>query len=159
MQETYTIHTDGSCLGNPGPGGWAVHVRGPMGETEDCGSDGSTTNNIMELTAFCKALGWLASNAAAGQGALIRSDSRYVIDGITSWIQGWKKRNWRKADGKPVLNKELWQDADLLYEAVRSAGIRVRIEWVKGHAGDPGNERVDLLARDAASTVEKALQV
>lgn len=153
MSETYTIHTDGSCLGNPGPGGWATHVRGPMGEEESFGGDTATTNNIMELTAFCRALEWLLANARAGETALIRSDSRYVIDGITSWIDGWKRRNWRKADGKPVLNKELWQRADSLNAAVRAAGIRVRIEWVKGHAGDPGNERVDVLARAAAPTV------
>lgn len=151
MTEIYTIHTDGSCLGNPGPGGWAMHVRGPQGETEAFGAAPSTTNNIMELTAFCRALEWLTVNASSGQGALIRSDSRYVLDGIDAWLPGWKKRGWRKADGKPVLNKEIWQEADRLYEAVRAAGIFVRLQWVKGHAGDPDNERVDELARDAAS--------
>lgn len=153
MPETYTIHTDGSCLGNPGPGGWAMHVLGAFGEEESFGGDTSTTNNIMELTAFCRALEWLLANARPGESALIRSDSRYVIDGITSWIDSWKGRNWRKADGKPVLNKELWQKADSLYAAVRAAGIRTRIEWVKGHAGDPGNERVDELARAAAPSI------
>jgi ribonuclease HI len=131
------IYTDGACKGNPGPGGWGAWMRWGAHEKELFGGERSTTNNRMELTAVIEALAALKRRSAV----TVITDSVYVKDGITSWIHGWKKRGWRTADNKPVKNIELWQRLDGLV-----AQHDVQWKWVKGHAGDPGNERADALA-------------
>ena len=132
------IFTDGACRGNPGPGGWAAILRYRGVEKELTGYDPDTTNNRMEMMA-----------AIAGLEALKRpcrvrlySDSQYLRDGITKWINGWKRRGWRTADKQPVKNVDLWQRLD-----AASARHVVTWEWVRGHAGHPENERADALAR------------
>ena len=131
------IATDGSCSGNPGPGGWAW-VEQLSGRTESGGS-ASTTNNIMELTAMISALEF----AGPEGDLLLRSDSSYVIKSMTQWAPGWRRRGWKKADGKPVLNRELIERMLNLYE---SRTGRTEVEWVRGHSGDAANELADTLA-------------
>lgn len=131
------IATDGSCKGNPGPGGWAW-VEQLSGETRSGGAT-STTNNIMELTAMIEALEYAGPQA----NLLLRSDSSYVIKSLTEWAPGWRRRGWKKADGKPVANRELIQRLLDLYE---SRTGNTKIEWVRGHAGDAANELADKLA-------------
>ena len=131
------IATDGSCAGNPGPGGWAG-VEQLSGRTESGGS-ASTTNNIMELTAMISALEFAGPDA----DLLLRSDSSYVIKSMTQWAPGWRRRGWKKADGKPVLNRELIERMLNLYE---SRTGRTEVEWVRGHSGDAANELADTLA-------------
>ena len=135
---TSGVFTDGSCSGNPGPGGWgAVRVQDGEVAHERHGFEPDTTNNRMELTEAIEAL----ASLSVGAEVRVVSDSRYVIDGITKWVIGWKKRNWRKSDGKPVLNQELWQRLD------GEVAIRkVSWQWVEGHTGHPENERCDELA-------------
>jgi ribonuclease HI len=136
-----SIHTDGACSKNPGPGGWGVVVHFDDGEvTELGGRMASTTNNQMELQAAISALEFLAQQAQTNPVDLY-TDSKYVIDGITKWIKGWKKNGWQTKDKKPVKNQELWQKLDLLNSA------NVRWHWVEGHSGDPDNERCDAIAR------------
>lgn len=135
------IFTDGACKGNPGPGGWGAILRTGAHEKELSGGDPATTNNRMEMTAVIKALGALKQPCAVS----LHTDSRYVIDGITKWIYGWKKNGWRNAQKKPVLNSDLWIALD---EA--QAGHKIEWIWVKGHDGHPENERADQLASDAA---------
>lgn len=132
-----TIYTDGACKGNPGPGGWGAWLRADGHEKELWGGEKLTTNNRMELTAPIEALSSLKRPCVVA----IYTDSEYVRNGITTWIHGWKKRGWRTADGKPVKNIELWQRLDALVQQ-----HTVAWHWVKGHAGDPGNERADQLA-------------
>ena len=134
----YEIFTDGACSGNPGPGGWGVLINGPDGARDLSGGAPSTTNNQMELMAAIEALG------AVPAGAEIRliTDSVYVKDGITRWINNWKRRGWKTAAGKPVKNIELWKALD-----AACARHAVHWVWVKGHAGNPGNEHADALAR------------
>jgi len=131
------IYTDGACKGNPGPGGWGAWLRWGDHEKELFGGEPSTTNNRMELTAVIESLALLKRRTPVA----IYTDSAYVKDGITTWIHGWKKRGWRTADNKPVKNIELWQRLDALV-----ASHQVQWFWVKGHSGDPGNERADALA-------------
>ena len=135
------IFTDGACLGNPGPGGWAALLRCGAQESELVGGDPHTTNNRMELMA-----------AIAGLEALTRpcsvrltTDSRYVLDGIQSWLPAWKRNGWRTAARKPVKNIDLWQRLD-----TASARHEIEWHWVRGHAGHAENERVDALARQQA---------
>ncbi|NKB17800.1 MAG: ribonuclease HI [Pseudanabaena sp. CRU_2_10] len=126
---------------NPGPGGWGVVVHFDDGEvTELGGRMASTTNNQMELQAAISALEFLVQQAQTNPVDLY-TDSKYVIDGITKWIKGWKKNGWQTKDKKPVKNQELWQALDLLNSA------NVRWHWVEGHSGDPDNERCDAIAR------------
>ena len=135
------IATDGACKGNPGPGGWGVLLRMGGTERELSGGEKLTTNNRMELKAAIEGLTALKRPCRV----TLRTDSRYVMDGLTKWIHGWRKNGWRTADKKPVKNAELWQE---LLDA--SAPHRVEWVWVKGHAGHPDNERADRLASDAA---------
>jgi ribonuclease HI len=132
------IYTDGACSGNPGPGGWGALLRYGDHVKELSGGDpGPTTNNRMELTAAIEALEGLTRPSVVR----LHTDSTYVRGGITSWLTGWKRNGWRTADKKPVKNADLWQRLD-----VAAAAHRVDWRWVKGHAGDPGNERADALA-------------
>ncbi|MGB0574564.1 MAG: ribonuclease HI [Alphaproteobacteria bacterium] len=135
---TVEIFTDGACSGNPGPGGWGAILRWRGKEREIWGGEADTTNNRMELTAAIQALETLNR----GVSVILYTDSTYVKDGITSWISGWKARNWKTAAKKPVKNVDLWQALD---EAVSKHDVEWR--WVKGHAGHPENERADELAR------------
>ena len=135
--EAVEIWTDGACKGNPGPGGWGVLLK--MGAIEKTlhGGEPLTTNNRMEMLAVIEALGALKRPCKV----LLHVDSQYVMKGMTEWIHGWKQRGWRTADKKPVKNADLWQRME---EEV--AKHTITWKWVKGHAGDPGNERADLLA-------------
>ncbi len=135
------IATDGACKGNPGPGGWGALIRFGTAEKELSGGEKLTTNNRMELTAAIEGLNALTRPC----NVTLSTDSRYVMDGLTKWIHGWKRNGWRTADKKPVKNAELWQ-------ALLEAAARHEIDWkwVKGHAGHPDNERADRLASDAA---------
>ena len=134
-----TIYTDGACKGNPGPGGWGVLMIAGENRCELCGGEAATTNNRMELTAAIEAL------RALKRPTHVRlfTDSKYVVQGIETWIHGWKKNGWHTSDKKPVKNMDLWQALDTL-----AAQQRVEWRWVKGHSGDPGNERADALSND-----------
>ncbi|MCF6221476.1 MAG: ribonuclease HI [Robiginitomaculum sp.] len=133
------IYTDGACSGNPGPGGWGALLIYGSREKEMFGGEGDTTNNRMEMMAAIQALESLKPDYA-GEIELW-TDSKYLKDGITIWIHGWKKRGWKKANKKPVLNMDLWKRLDAVVQ-----GKSINWRWVKGHAGDPGNERADELA-------------
>ncbi len=135
------IFTDGACKGNPGPGGWGAILRTGARERELAGSESATTNNRMELTAAIRALQALKEPCEVK----LHTDSRYVIDGITSWIFGWQKNGWKNAAKKPVANADLWQELQAATQPHRIQWI-----WVKGHDGHPENERADRLASDAA---------
>jgi len=130
--------TDGACSGNPGPGGWGVLLRHAGREKELFGGERNTTNQRMELQAAIEALKALKKPCRI----TIHSDSKYVIQGITEWIHGWKKKGWKNYNKKPVANRELWQELDAL-----NSKHEVTWLWVKGHAGHAGNERADELAR------------
>ncbi|HET6604623.1 MAG TPA: ribonuclease HI [Xanthomonadaceae bacterium] len=142
------IHTDGACLGNPGPGGWAALLRYNGSEREISGAAPATTNNRMELSAAIFALEALTEPCRVD----LHTDSQYVQRGISEWLQGWKSRNWRTASGAPVKNVDLWQRLD-----AAAARHRVVWHWVRGHAGDRDNERVDVLARAAATALAAAM--
>ena len=135
------VATDGACKGNPGPGGWGVLIRMGNREKELSGGETPTTNNRMELMAAIEGLNALKRPCRV----TLSTDSRYVMDGLTKWIHGWRKNGWKTADKKPVKNADLWQK---LIDA--AAPHRVEWVWVKGHAGHPDNERADKLASDAA---------
>ncbi|HLS83294.1 MAG TPA: ribonuclease HI [Arenimonas sp.] len=135
------IHTDGACLGNPGPGGWAALLRHGRRERELAGGEAQTTNNRMELMAAIMALEALKEPCAV----TLHTDSRYVQQGISEWLPNWIRRGWKTAGGDPVKNQDLWQRLDA---ATRRHQVGWR--WVKGHAGHPDNERVDQLARAEA---------
>jgi ribonuclease HI len=141
-----TVYTDGSCLGNPGRGGWAWVV--PEGRFQS-GAETHTTNQRMEITAPLRALRSLGPEAD-DDGILVRSDSAYVVNCFRQrWWVGWERRNWRNSQGKPVANRDLWES--LLALALDPA-LPVRFEWVKGHSGDRWNDVVDELANTAALT-------
>ena len=133
------IYTDGACKGNPGPGGWGALLLSGRSEKELSGGEALTTNNRMELMAVIEALTALQRPCHV----VLYLDSEYVRKGITDWIAGWKARGWRTATKQPVKNVDLWQQLDAL---VSGAGHRIEWRWVKGHSGDPGNERADALA-------------
>jgi ribonuclease HI len=135
------IATDGACKGNPGPGGWGAVLRFGDKEKEMSGGENPSTNNRMELMAAIRALEALKKPCRIK----LSTDSRYVMDGLTKWIHGWRKNGWKTADKKPVKNAELWQEL-----LAASAPHRIDWTWVKGHAGHPDNERADKLASDAA---------
>lgn len=135
--EIIEIWADGGCRGNPGPGGWGVLLRAGEREKELWGGEPATTNNRMELTAVIRALEAMKRPVRAR----IHTDSQYVQKGISEWIHGWKRNGWKTSDKKPVKNADLWQELDGL-----AARHKLEWLWVKGHAGDPGNERADALA-------------
>ena len=139
-------HTDGACLGNPGPGGWAALLRFGTFERELAGGEGHTTNNRMELMAAIAALEALTEPCVVQ----LQTDSRYVQQGIVEWVPGWVRRGWKTAGGDPVKNRDLW-------ERLHAAAARHQVEWrwVKGHSGDPDNERVDELARNEAIKIKE----
>ncbi len=141
---TITIYTDGACKGNPGPGGWGAWLKSGQHERELWGGEPATTNNRMELTAVIEAL----SALKASSQVVLYLDSEYVRNGITSWIHNWKRRGWKTADNKPVKNVDLWQRLDVLAQT-----HQIEWRWVKGHAGDPGNERADGLANRGVASV------
>ncbi len=134
------IYTDGACRGNPGPGGWGATLE--LGEhfRELSGAEADTTNNRMELMAVIRAFEALKRRAAVR----VYLDSEYVRRGITEWLPNWKARDWRTADRKPVKNRDLWEQLDAAVQ-----GHDIEWQWVKGHSGIPGNERVDALANAA----------
>ena len=138
-----TIYTDGACKGNPGRGGWGAWLQADGHEKELFGGALLTTNNRMELTAVIESLASLKRTC----DVVVYTDSEYVRKGITEWIHNWKLRGWKTADKKPVKNAELWQRLD-----AQQSLHRVDWRWVKGHSGDPGNERADALANRGAHT-------
>lgn len=140
MSGELVIYTDGACSGNPGPGGWGVLMKFGSAEKELFGGENDTTNNRMELMAAIQAL--RAIKPGFKGEITLWTDSTYVLKGITEWIHGWKKRGWKKSDRKPVLNKDLWQELD-----EENNKRDINWQWVKGHAGEEGNERADELAR------------
>jgi ribonuclease HI len=142
--EVVEIFTDGACLGNPGPGGWAALLRYKGREREICGHQAQTTNNRMELLATIAALEALRKPSRVR----VTTDSTYVRDGITRWIHNWKRRDWKTANKKPVKNVELWQRLE-----AATAPHDVDWHWVRGHSGHEENERVDRLAREQAEGV------
>jgi len=135
--KTVEIYTDGACSGNPGPGGWGALLLYGAEEKEITGGEFETTNNRMELTAAIEALNLLKRRCTVN----LHTDSTYVRDGITKWIENWKAKGWRTAAKKPVKNEDLWRQLD-----TAAARHDIHWKWVKGHAGDPGNERADELA-------------
>lgn len=139
------IYTDGACKGNPGVGGWGAILRYGGHEKELFGGEAHTTNNRMEMLGVIRAL----ESLKRGCHARVHTDSRYVHDGISLWLPNWKRRGWRTADNKPVKNADLWRELE-------AQALRHQIEWVwvRGHAGDAGNERADELANQG---VELAL--
>ena len=143
------IYTDGACRGNPGPGGWAALLQMGEHEKELSGAEALTTNNRMELMAVIRALEALKRPVEVR----LYTDSQYVRRGITEWLRAWKARGWRTADRKPVKNQDLWQ---LLEEA--SAPHQIEWHWVPGHAGVPGNERVDRLANEAIDALRDSIR-
>ena len=146
-QSTVTIYTDGACSGNPGPGGWGAILLSGSHRKEIKGGEARTTNNRMELLAAISALDSLKSPCSVD----LHTDSNYVRGGITSWIERWKRNGWRTANRKPVKNEDLWRRLD----AARTRH-QVRWHWVKGHAGDPENERADELAREGMRPFQTA---
>ena len=141
--KSVALITDGSCLGNPGPGGWAAVLRYGKHSRELSGADPETTNNRMEMTAVLEGLSALREPCRV----TIEIDSEYVKKGITEWLAGWKRRGWKTASKQPVKNQDLWRRLD---EAVARHDVKWR--WVKGHAGHADNNRCDELAREAAMT-------
>ena len=139
-----TIHTDGACSGNPGPGGWGVILQWGGHTRELYGGEADTTNNRMEMTAAIVALESLKRPVTVD----LHTDSQYLRQGITSWIHGWKRNGWRTADRKPVKNLDLWQRLDAAV-----ARHKVHWHWVRGHAGHDLNERADELARQGIADV------
>lgn len=134
------IYTDGACKGNPGPGGWGVLLRSSDGDEKELfGGESGTTNNRMEMMAVIQALAALKRPCSV----ILYLDSQYVLKGITEWLPGWKAKGWRTAAKQPVKNVDLWQQLDTL---VSQSGHSIDWRWVKGHNGDPGNERADGLA-------------
>ncbi len=142
--ETINIYTDGACKGNPGAGGWGALLVAGTHRREICGGEAQTTNNRMEMTAVIRALEALKRPSRVQ----VHTDSQYVQKGISEWMAGWKKRNWRTADGKPVKNQDLWLQLDAL-----SGVHEIAWHWVRGHAGHPENERADALANEGVLQV------
>tara|TARA_Y100000780_G_scaffold219872_1_gene226561 strand:+ start:23742 stop:24386 length:645 start_codon:yes stop_codon:yes gene_type:complete len=140
------LYSDGACRGNPGPGSWAFIAQNPQGELVHTASGVSklTTNNKMELQGVIEGLHFVSEQPENFKKIFFYTDSKYVVDGITSWVKGWKRRGWKKADKKAPENLEQWQELDRLNEQ-----FNVEFIWVKGHAGHPQNELCDQLANEA----------
>jgi ribonuclease HI len=150
LTDTYVVYADGSSLHNPGPAGWAVLIIRPDGSREALvGSEAQATNNAMELRAAIEALHALPQDASG----VILCDSEYVVKGVTEWRRAWEARGWRNSKGQPVANADLWQALFKLSDERPG----VRFKWVRGHAGDDGNELVDTLARAEAEKVRAGL--
>jgi ribonuclease HI len=141
------IWTDGACKGNPGPGGWGALLRQGRHEKELYGGQDGTTNNRMELMAVIQALKALKRRCVV----VVHTDSQYVQKGMSEWVANWKRRDWRTADKKPVKNADLWRELDALV-----GQHDLSWQWVRGHAGDPGNERADQLANMGVEQVRAA---
>ena len=138
------IYTDGACRGNPGPGGWGVWLKSGEDEKEVYGGEKETTNNRMELMAAIQALEVLNQSC----NIQLHSDSKYVLQGITEWMDNWKKRGWKTATNKPVKNEDLWRRLDMAMQR-----HDVNWSWVKGHSGNIGNEKADQLANQGVDTM------
>ena len=138
MSHEIVAYTDGACSGNPGPGGWGVWLRAGNHEKELCGGEKHTTNQRMELQAAIEALKALKQPSSI----TIVTDSKYVLNGITDWVHGWKKKGWKNSKKVAVANRELWEALDALNQK-----HDVDWQWVKGHSGDEGNDKADELAR------------
>lgn len=149
LEGALVIYTDGACSGNPGPGGWGVVMYHGKRQKELKGGAKSTTNNRMELQAVIEAL--KAIKPRFKGKTVLFSDSTYVLKGLQEWLPGWKKRGWKTASKKPVKNEDLWRELDEL-----AAKRDVDWRWVKGHAGDIGNERADELAREGIPKTRKS---
>lgn len=146
------IYTDGACTGNPGPGGWGVVVYFTDGSIHELGGDAAqTTNNRMEMQAAIAALKFLATTNQT-EPLTLYTDSQYLINGVTKWVKGWKKKGWKTAQGKAVLNQELWETLDQLNTRL------VTWQYVRGHAGNVGNERCDVIATTFAKGKSPSLQ-
>ena len=142
--KTIIFISDGACSGNPGPGGWGVIIKDDVSNSELFGGDPLTTNNKMELTAVIKGFETLKNPS----NVIVRSDSTYVINGITKWLPGWKAKGWLNSAKRPVANRDLWEKLE------KAINLHyVKWEWVKGHAGDKENERADELARKGIKTI------
>jgi ribonuclease HI len=136
------LYTDGGCHGNPGPGAWAFVLETPTGTVRLYGAESDTTNNRMELSAVIEGLEYIRLNTECRGATICRTDSRYVQQGITDWIRTWKRNGWRTAGKKAVKNQDLWKRLDALVEAIQPSW-----EWVRGHAGEAGNEECDALVQ------------
>jgi len=147
QDQAIDVWTDGACKGNPGPGGWGVLLKQGQREKTLCGGEANTTNNRMELLAVIQALQALKRPCRV----TIHTDSQYVQKGMTQWLANWKARGWRTAAKAPVKNADLWQTLDAL-----AATHTLRWQWVRGHAGDPGNERADALANEGVAQALRA---
>jgi len=144
MTKTVEVYTDGACSGNPGPGGWGVLLIQGDREKELCGGEKDTTNNRMEMQAAIEAM----KAVKPGWKIILHTDSQYLKNGLTQWIHGWKRNGWKTAAKKPVKNQDLWIELDAL-----CSKRDITWKWVKGHAGDPGNERADALANQGMASV------
>lgn len=143
------IYTDGACKGNPGPGGWGALLKSGATEKELCGGEMGTTNNRMEMTAVIEALAALKRPCKV----TLHVDSQYVLKGMTEWLPGWKARGWKTASKEPVKNVDLWQKLDAL---VSGGEHQIAWRWVRGHNGDPGNERADMLANKGVEMARRS---
>jgi ribonuclease HI len=146
MSQFVEIYADGACKGNPGPGGWGAWLHYNGSEKSICGGEENTTNNRMELTAVIRALELLKRPSRVK----LYTDSSYVQKGMTEWLNGWKAKNWRTADKKPVKNEDLWKVLDVLAQVHQIEWI-----WVRGHNGNDGNERADALANEGVARLLK----
>ncbi|WP_298913392.1 ribonuclease HI [uncultured Algimonas sp.] len=149
LEDALVIYTDGACSGNPGPGGWGVVMFHGKRQKELKGGNPATTNNRMEMQAVIEALKAIKPGFC-GKTVLF-SDSTYVLKGLQEWLPGWKRRGWKTAAKKPVKNEDLWRELDTLAQT-----REIDWRWVKGHAGDAGNERADALAREGVPRRPKA---
>ncbi|MBL0717727.1 MAG: ribonuclease HI [Alphaproteobacteria bacterium] len=155
MNRTIKIYTDGSCLGNPGPGGWGAIIILPTTDSKETilsGGDSKTTNNRMEAIAVLEAMNWLVNNFDKDKfdDVELFIDSKYVINAIDSWLKNWKLNNWRTASKKPVKNRDLWEKLDLVISKVSEINIPYKLTWIKGHSNDLYNDTVDEIARTEA---------
>jgi ribonuclease HI len=152
MSKITKLYTDGACSGNPGPGGWGVVVCFDDGSIHELGGyDRATTNNRMEMQAAIDALNFFADWEQTDP-CVLHTDSEYLIKGITQWVKGWRKKGWKTAAGKPVLNQDLWETLDRLNQQIQfQTKVAVTWQYVRGHSGNEGNERCDEIARSFAA--------